>query len=825
MKMLMMKAREDKLAADSKYIIVDKQASQSQSAEAARSEEPALDYSTTTEAGQPADADNNQSPLARQSSPALPAADEASSAELGFEAIASAISTSLTKAHSAGAPEGDTGLLNGDAPDELVAGRQVRTLEQVDAAESTNLSRGDQAKRRTTGEHVAEVIDHIVERRRQANKAANVRGPQIVVVAPVGGSDAMKARSLTKAASGAQLKERKAAELPASAKKDAMQRKRSHAKKPLGARLLGTQEQQQQAGQLKDTKGEPIKFSERVEVIQDDDSSSLLAGAASNAALVHRSDEWDEPTSLHVAGEPDKVKLRTPRHGYSSDVPMFERYAPAHSQTQPAKLYSTEQLIREHVLKSKSKYHSNRQQSAPMVNMTSSQSKDVPAAKQQEPTSTTPSTVTTTMISSTSVPIEDQSQVSQQQQQPQLQSQSQPQQKQQQYFQSAGVQPVQVPLFIEQRMAPLLLRPSRQQDQHQHNQVEAVQGHADQQPAASSPDLSFQQHQQGLPGLQEGQQSIPYIADQEYNVPAHMAESVIQEIQRSPAATLSMVNGQPTLSRNNQVEQASGQQVPLMYNQYNQAHHMSNQQQQYNMQTPQPHQAFQPFSARPHLFQPLQQPAMVGSHHQQPQWDQMMAARMAAIASQDRQVLANRDSSEVKSKSPARSLVSHPMAQMAIRHLFSNLGREQQSSAAAPVSDIPSGAGERQQRSVDMVQGAGSAPVAATAEMPTAAGSEVAGRSMQIAGAQHQQPIPDQEVQESYNQMPAYQMGGYEQHGGGGGYGGGQQHYGDNNDKKSKGVTFHFGGGPIGGGTQLITSPMGIFKHLMIPLLPNPRGK
>ena len=39
----------------------------------------------------------------------------------------------------------------------------------------------------------------------------------------------------------------------------------------------------------------------------------------------------------------------------------------------------------------------------------------------------------------------------------------------------------------------------------------------------------------------------------------------------------------------------------------------------------------------------------------------------------------------------------------------------------------------------------------------------------------------------------------------------------------SKGLTLHFGGGPVGGGGQLITSPVGIFKTLLLPLLPRPR--
>lgn len=116
-----------------------------------------------------------------------------------------------------------------------------------------------------------------------------------------------------------------------------------------------------------------------------------------------------------------------------------------------------------------------------------------------------------------------------------------------------------------------------------------------------------------------------------------------------------------------------------------------------------------------------------------------------------------------------------------------------------------------------MLQAAGSAPVASAA-LPDASSRNM--RSLSGAGPSEvgQEPL---EVQESYaGPQPAYHMGG-----GGGGYGGGGQHYQSEHDKKSKGITFHFGGGPIGGGTQLITSPMGIFKHLMIPLMPNPRGE
>lgn len=39
----------------------------------------------------------------------------------------------------------------------------------------------------------------------------------------------------------------------------------------------------------------------------------------------------------------------------------------------------------------------------------------------------------------------------------------------------------------------------------------------------------------------------------------------------------------------------------------------------------------------------------------------------------------------------------------------------------------------------------------------------------------------------------------------------------------NKGLTLHFGGGPMAGGGQLMTSPVGIFKTLLLPLLPKPR--
>lgn len=225
----------------------------------------------------------------------------------------------------------------------------------------------------------------------------------------------------------------------------------------------------------------------------------------------------------------------------------------------------------------------------------------------------------------------------------------------------------------------------------------------------------------------------------------------------------------------------------------------------------------------------------------------------------------------------------HPVAQMALRHLFNSL-RDQsplQRGQSEPASAAPSQSASSEAASLDQesrsmpIVGAAQSAMSpssstlnqqipnkqysvATDPMQVEAASLSSVRTPQLAtgaatapgtdpstgrqmrslpiGAAASSVIPQQQLltsasqdmatAESYNSMPAYYMGGS---GGGGGEGAGY-HYGGNNyesehDKKSKGITFHFGGGPIGGGTQLITSPMGIFKHLMIPLLPNPRGE
>ena len=231
--------------------------------------------------------------------------------------------------------------------------------------------------------------------------------------------------------------------------------------------------------------------------------------------------------------------------------------------------------------------------------------------------------------------------------------------------------------------------------------------------------------------------------------------------------------------------------------------------------------------------------------------------------------------------SPAMSLVQ-PVAQMALKHLFSSLGQQaaaQQAQADAAEQQHQRHHRQRQQRSSsslpsvpsmpsmlppaaapaeaaarqESIEGSGSAPVGVAALPPIgyqqqqqqqqqqqlsnapnmeqlAGAADSSGRPMRslpIGGQapeslQQVQPINDQEVSESYGQMPAYHMPDHPPHYGGGG--GPSGHY-ESPHKKEKGITFHFGGGPIGGGTQLITSPMGIFRHLMIPLMPSPRGK
>jgi hypothetical protein len=66
--------------------------------------------------------------------------------------------------------------------------------------------------------------------------------------------------------------------------------------------------------------------------------------------------------------------------------------------------------------------------------------------------------------------------------------------------------------------------------------------------------------------------------------------------------------------------------------------------------------------------------------------------------------------------------------------------------------------------------------------------------------------IGESHVPQESHAMPSYQFErGHSSHG------------------ESPGVQLNFGGGPMGGGGQLMTSPMGIFKTLILPLMPKPR--
>lgn len=66
--------------------------------------------------------------------------------------------------------------------------------------------------------------------------------------------------------------------------------------------------------------------------------------------------------------------------------------------------------------------------------------------------------------------------------------------------------------------------------------------------------------------------------------------------------------------------------------------------------------------------------------------------------------------------------------------------------------------------------------------------------------------IGESQVPQESHAMPSYQLErGHTSHG------------------DHPGVQLNFGGGPMGGGGQLMTSPMGIFKTLILPLMPKPR--
>lgn len=911
--------------------------------------------------------------------------------DISFEAIASAISKTLTAANSnQQAKSNDAKESNKQQADQqvvvspsqtsyssssslldteagqsddsgLVNDNSESTRHVDDVVESTNenapsSSSGAQIRRRTTGEHLAEVIDHLVDRRKQQRQHDGFRfgdrsglshsdsdeavqhGPQIVVVAPVGASGALlKARSLTRATdeiatevkSDKPKKENTKSDLnksgPIKKANVAIPRKpiakTANTNKQTGARLLGVGPVLGQTD---------VKFSERVEVIRDEDSSSLLM-----SDIEHKSSDQQlsdqEDASIHVSSNSAEPRSRSPRHEQSISY-MLERYAPMAKEfnEQPpqvnansqAKLYSAEQLIRSHLMRAKSQNQQGPNQSNNRVNQ------QIRSEQQATSAPVVSSTTTTTERPPASSRAPEMLQQNRQQQQQQQRSEtgqdSSMQKGPQEGDQFApSYQPVQVPaFFIQQSALPTgQNQPNLASDQYQ---VMESQQHQVQTPESLVSNQQQQQQQSAqqqeyfqVADQQTGQnnqlmaQPLPAFADQEIQVPAHMAESVIRDLQQSPSTVTGMLNGRQmmfqALPQNHQVQvpqqqifsNLQSQQQQLLQQQ--QQHHrflLAQQQAQLqnvaeSQQRPQfmsmakTNLGSQQSSAGGYTLNPFSLVSRLVASRRQPQEQQQ--ARGA-----NQQVLANRDSaakedrnhhqpeqqrhtstsiiSGAKSLGP-RSLVQ-PVAQMALKHLLSSISQQAESMSrqaaaqqaqldaaelhhqrqhrSSPVPMAPSQSAQAAAQAIaptglnqptagqDSLQGAGSSPVGMAALPPqsvlsanqqtgpdgSGAASARSMRSLPIgaqapASQQQVQSINDQEVQESYGQMPTYQMAEYG-HGGGGGGGYGQY---DNSDKKSKGITFHFGGGPIGGGTQLITSPMGIFKHLMIPLMPNPRGK
>jgi len=854
--------------------------------------------------------------------------------ELSFEAIASAISTSLSAssqpsgeqarfgAEMAEPLEGDTGL--------MAAAEETRTADEPTSGSlSAHSANPNQAnpKRRTAGEHVAEVIDHIVERRNQGERAANPRGPQIVVVAPVGGSGLLKARSLTRSTEGATepgpAPEQRTVKTRPPVQGDSLEsgakaqggvereggqvnerktNKFSGKAKLIGARLLGTGDQGASLGSLAKGAKPTINFSEMVEVIEDDDSSAFLmkrpelhvqseaidslkersaneeeeqeqeaeeeaeeaaAAAAAPAKSPERrevepsnadgrtvADSLTDQSSIHISSQPGQARHRSPRHE-SSAGQTLERYtsqAQANSvgANEGAKLYSTEQLIRNHVLKSKSRDSAGAQTqtmvaAAPKAEARADQQRPLKKAGQlqasaaqqghqqqmsasQQQVKVSPTTTRPHASSEQSARQGGGQRAQQDSDRPAgAAGQKQPL--------SSGIRSIQIPLLYQQRPTAGVFAAPRQQTET-YQTMESQQAADYQQPQAQLQANYLSQAHNTQPNAHQQQQAnnnnnLPIFADQEFNVPAHLAESVIQDIQRSPS-TMGLVGGQPALVSNAGQVPHLNQQHLMSSSPFTQSMYLASQQQQqaWNQQQ----------LAAANLY------ARFANGEQQQQHPMMLGHQQA------RHVLANRNGVETpqppSSVKQPRGLV-HPVAQMALRHLFSSLGQQSsvsggggQQAAAEPASGGQSrpaiaaaAAGSAAATPSEHLQALGSAPAASAALPPPVPALELAGRTMRslpIGGSpaeqqqQQQLQASDQEVQESYGQMPAYHMPaagyGHQQH-----YG--ADHYQSEHDKKSKGITFHFGGGPIGGGTQLITSPMGIFKHLMIPLLPNPRGE
>lgn len=940
--------------------------------------------------------------------------------DISFQAIANAISTSLSANSGSSSPssqpsstDGDTdnvssttdqssgnGKSNGDQDTISGSSSSLNKATLTNEELRNKYSKYGSSRQRTTGEHLAEVIDHIVERRKQANinHASIQRGPQIVVVAPI--EDGMKARSLTKVtaqnennSTAKQQQQQQVAGATSELKRKNIDEKRNASsikkeahimasssgnkekqvasggkyKKPtriIGARLLGIDALNSTSASVDSTKQQPIRYSERVEVIEDDDSSALLFKNLPDQNKSSESSEdvddkdisridkenqenqreidgslllpLDYQSSIHVSSRPGEARFRSARHELNPSQ-AFERYAQLKPQQEPstarkqaptiannaqARLYSAEQLIRDHVLKSKllpikqkvqqvinngeeqqqqenqAERIDNRlsgisYQAQPNINNNNHniQPKQLEMSNYSQhqvkvrPTTIKPQTSSMQSISTTTqTPIHTQTSVSSVSTEsfPSAslnQAQSQSRQRQQANYENAEinqalasnrVQAVQIPVFMQSNQQLAKQQQNREAMQMKQNiemfeakesqpQVVNYQEQAQPQQFQQKYQSSDQQQQQQN---QQQQPSLPLFADQEYNVPAHMAESVIHDIQQT-SATISMVNGQPTIvnipARQNTFNQNPNNQV--MYPDASQM----NQQQQMMYQNLPPQ----------HGYLSQQQQQQQQQYPMADSWNRLQdiqrLQQLQQQQQQQRQVLANRNGLETppaaaSQASPSPVSVSvrtpkgliHPVAQMALRHLFNSFrdqplqqrGILEPTSAVAPSQPSQTSSLGDNQESVSMAQPAAVSSAAASAALPKAypngdqmqvEGSNLApmrvgantdastGRQMRSLpiGAAASSVIPQQqlltssqEMSESYSNMPAYYMSGGE----------GGHHYGGNNyesdhDKKSKGITFHFGGGPIGGGTQLITSPMGIFKHLMIPLLPNPRSE
>lgn len=919
---------------------------------------------------------NQQQDKPNKSSSNKQAARELEEERLSFEAIASAITSTLsdpaTSTTSGPRQEQQAMQMQSLKPViSSVGSDQVGDLGALDERYSLLSNNAAHAplnreptRRRSPGESVAEVIDQLVERRRpkvgardqHSQHARQHHGPHIVVVAPISG-EALKARSQTKE-EAREPDESK----PAPAKA---------AVKPLGARLLGVEGAPGVA-----TDG--VQYSERVEVIQDDDSSRFLVGQQAAAEKVMETD-FDSVSSIHVASGPAQPRNRSPRH---EQVPLFERLPKAtsglvaierrqsditdgqqqiRSQQQETagsrqaasepKLYSAEQLIRDHLLRSKSKQLLNQPARGPKQatsdlgtnkrdsNQLQPQTQESPIVgqKQQQQSQEAVNQKRDSVASDPGSRNE----------RAQLQAQMKaPEEQQQEQFQQI-MQSIQVPMMssgsLEQASTGAKSSGQEQEVQQQQQSAQSQSSDAgigsesaesQENPVQASAQVAGQSvapgqqvresgaqqqrdHQYSNVPLQQQQQisnnQLPILPDQEFSVPAHLAESVIQNIQSSPPATYGYVNGQLALMSSPTQAQYQQQHSQYQPNYNHHQHYYQNQQnpfissvshqqkqqvpynqnnnnQIYNQQQAESfmrHAAsfYRPTFAAPHYQNPQnqynQQQQASRLNHQQRQFNlhQFHHSPHGLSGShnnkQPENVLTNRNgieqqpqsttsSSSVGGSQKSSSALIQPMAQLALKHLLGSLAGQREAKTAAlssppshqrSASESPAAsllaAQKSQSKSTspnelpssgDLMQandGALKQPAALTPSIGSQSGQQqIEQQQLQFVQQPQSSSTNDQEVQESYqqnSQMPIYHMmpegppagyhqpppayggGGY----GGGGYGGGASYEPD--DKRTKGITFHFGGGPIGGGTQLITSPMGIFKHLMLPLLPNPR--